>query len=384
MQEKGIALGIATMLAVGGSVAADAKGGRWIDVLAIAKSRNTPFGGSWKTGEAEIIAKAASGGRLEIPLEIAGSYELTVSLLRLSGKGFYGIRFPVGSRSLALSLSANGGREDLLDGTWRSEGTGKTSATPSIIKVKGSKRHDIRIEVRQRGNLAKVTVTADGKDHLSWQGDTRKICPEEIWGDTGAKTLSLGLWNGSIRLEALKVRVISGKHRVIKSRRGPKITRFDRKKLPQGQGVGGADGTPFRDAPDQDALLVGVSFRYSAKAGLVTLVPIFRTKDGIVYGQRRGGRQYPDELAQTLLAREGFAVGGIIANRGTQRPIAGIKAVFMRVEGRRLDPTKSYESRGYGARSGGRARFLGGDGRAVIGIEGKSGSIVEQLSLVLR
>ena len=170
----------------------------------------------------------------------------------------------------------------------------------------------------------------------------------------------------------------------MKSRPAAKLARFDPKNLPKAQGVGRPDGTAFREADEKTGLLAGFAVRCSSKDGLLTLIPIFRTTDGIVYGQRRGGRQYPDELARTLLARDGFAVGGVIANRGTRRPIAGIRAVFMKVTDGKLDPGKSYVSLPCGAPSGGRAVLLGGDGRAVIGIEGRSGSTIEQLSLVFR
>ncbi len=382
MRDKITLTAVATAFAIAASTGASAEAADWIDVLSIAESRSRSFGGSWKQRKGTMTGKATRGGRLEIPLEISGSYDLEVSLSRLSGDGFYGIRFPVGARSLALTFAANSGREDLLEGAWRSQGTGKTSATPSVLEA--GKRREIRITVRQRRNLAKVTVTADGKDLLSWQGDTRKTCPAEIWGHTGARTLSLGLWNGSVRFDTLRVRVTDGRHRVVKARRARKLARFDPKKLPRGQAVGGAGGTPFRDIADSDGLLVGLSFRYSTKGGIVTLIPVFRAKDGIVYGQRHGSRQYPDEAAQTLLAKEGFAVGGVIGSRGTKRPIAGIRVVFMKVRNGKLDPALSYQSQAYGARAGGSPLLLGGDGRAVVGIEGRSGSTIEQLSLVFR
>ena len=382
MRERGIIRAAAVILAVGGAVGANARSGEWIDLLSVATRRSTSFGGSWQTTEKQILAKSTGGGRLEIPLAVSGSYELAATLSRVDGEGPFGIRFPVGLRSLALGLSAAKGRPDLLDGTWRSEGGGKTSATPAALAP--LTKRDVRIKVLLRGRLAKVTVTVDGKEHLSWQGNTRKICPEELWGDTRAKTLSLGLWGGSMRVSALKLRVTDGKRRLLKSRPAPKLARFDPKNLPKVQGVGRPDGTPFREAVEKDGLLAGFCVRYSTKGGLLTLIPIFRTKDGIVYGQRRGGRQYPDELAQTLLARDGFAVGGVIATRGTQRPIAAIKAVFMKVTDGKLDRGKSYESPPCGAPSDDRAVLLGGDGRAVIGIEGRSGSTIEQLSLVLR
>jgi hypothetical protein len=368
--------------AVAAGVAAGAKGGEWIDAVWIARSATRTFGGSWKVQKGAIAGEAIRGGRLEIPLEVTGSYELAASVARVSGKGPYGLRFPVGVRSLALTLAANDGKEDLLGGTWRSKGMGKTSTTPSVLEP--GKPCELRIAVRRQRHLAKVTVTANGRDHLSWQGDTRTICPEELWGHTSAKTLSLGLWNGSVRSGALKLRVIDGKHRVIRKRPTPKLARFDPQKLPRGQGVGRTEGTPFREAMEKGGLLVGFSFRYSTKGGLVTLIPIFKTKDGIVHGRTYGARQYPDEAVQTLLARDGFGVGGVIATRGTERPIGAIKVVFMKARNGKLDPTRSYESTAYGARSGGRPVLLGGDGRAVVGIEGRAGSTLEQLSLVLR
>ncbi len=82
-----------------------------------------------------------------------------------------------------------------------------------------------------------------------------------------------------------------------------------------------------------------------------------------------------------MLAKEGYAVGGIIAKSGNR--IDGFRVVFMRLDGDRLDTTDSYESEWFGGRGGGGETLLGGTGNLVIGLHGQQGADLDGVGLVL-
>jgi tetratricopeptide (TPR) repeat protein len=82
-----------------------------------------------------------------------------------------------------------------------------------------------------------------------------------------------------------------------------------------------------------------------------------------------------------LVAKEGYAVGGIVACVGDL--ITGMKIVFMRLEQGRLNAKDSYESEWVGATFGDiEVSCISSDGRPIVGITSFAGSHVDGLMLV--
>jgi tetratricopeptide (TPR) repeat protein len=145
--------------------------------------------------------------------------------------------------------------------------------------------------------------------------------------------------------------------------------------------VGGAVGGTFEMSLKGPSPLVGFRVwtgRWYNHMVIRGLQPICLsaggTTDGPAYGLQRDGP------SSRIVAKEGYAVGGIVAKGG--HVLDGFKIVFMRLDGARLDPNFSYESAWLGGRGGGGEMKVGGDGRPVIGVHGRSGQVVEALGLV--
>jgi hypothetical protein len=142
--------------------------------------------------------------------------------------------------------------------------------------------------------------------------------------------------------------------------------------------VGGGGGGPFENKGSDGALLAGFEVTYF-DYWVKTVRPYYRTQDGVapgtVVGNTRGGRGGP-----TVLAKDGYAVGGIVAKGG--RRLDGFRLVFMRVQGDRLDPADHYESEWLGFPGGGPETLLGGDGRPVVGLHGRSGADIDAIGLI--
>lgn len=81
-----------------------------------------------------------------------------------------------------------------------------------------------------------------------------------------------------------------------------------------------------------------------------------------------------------LHAKEGYAIGGIVAKHGNA--VDRFKVIFMRIDGARLNPNDRYESVWIGGPGGDFETTLGGDGKPIIGIHGRHSSSVESLGLV--
>jgi hypothetical protein len=82
----------------------------------------------------------------------------------------------------------------------------------------------------------------------------------------------------------------------------------------------------------------------------------------------------------SIVARPGYAVAGIIAHGGDR--LDGFRVVFMRIKGRGLDPSQTYESDWVGGQQGSVPIHLGCDGNPVVGLFGGAGDWVDGLGLV--
>lgn len=172
---------------------------------------------------------------------------------------------------------------------------------------------------------------------------------------------------------------LSGTARVEVGEKAVKLTSTTRS-----QAIGGKEGGGFTDAPSGPALLIG--FRYCSSLAspyegspiIEGLQPIYLTPEGKTSGTFRGSSRAPKEV----LARPGYAVGGITAKGGSR--LIGFRIAFFRVSGAGLDPKDSYLSEWFGGKGGRPETKLGGDGKPVVGVHGRSGDHIDSLGLIQR
>ncbi len=140
-----------------------------------------------------------------------------------------------------------------------------------------------------------------------------------------------------------------------------------------------------KDVPEDGALLVGFEIDEEHTDNLLdirSLRPFFLTRDGIVPGKDRGQLT---KVSEKVMARNGYAVGGLLTWHNKRR-IGGIQVLFMKIDARtgRLDPSpaNAYKSKWFGVNPKGRPLTLGGDGRLVIGVYGRTGADADSIGLV--
>jgi hypothetical protein len=152
--------------------------------------------------------------------------------------------------------------------------------------------------------------------------------------------------------------------------------------------AGGDRGDRFEEAKDVSqarGILVGLRLwlrQVGTGQAVAALQPVFRVPGGEAPGVVRGPREGGDLEA---IARQGYAVAGIVAASDGRR-LAGLRVVFHRVRGGRLDPRDSYESEWIGGKGVGKEVALGGTGAVAVGIhglQGAEGATVGALGLVL-
>jgi hypothetical protein len=142
--------------------------------------------------------------------------------------------------------------------------------------------------------------------------------------------------------------------------------------------VGGGGGADFESAPAPRRFLRGLRYGLTGSGSVAGLKPVYLGPNGDVDGAQAGG----GGAGQAVIARPGYAVGGMVA-RGTDR-LNAFKLVFMKVSGTRLVVSDRYESDWIGTRAGGDEIRLGDDGTPVIGVFGKAGNEIDNAGLLLQ
>jgi len=147
--------------------------------------------------------------------------------------------------------------------------------------------------------------------------------------------------------------------------------------------IGGGGGSAFEDLTESSGLLKGVVIT-TADIGrgnivITSIRPVFLTAGaravGTTHGSERGG-------ASTIMAKDGYAVGGLTLKAGES--VEGLQITFMRVKpsGESLNPYDSYQSAWFGGTGGAGKRTLGGNGRRIVGLFGRSDNVVDAVGIV--
>jgi hypothetical protein len=166
---------------------------------------------------------------------------------------------------------------------------------------------------------------------------------------------------------------------------------IDSERLGKSRLVGAQELEPFDDLPDEPAFLIGLVATIPDNPAdgptINSLFSVFRTRQGKKRGPSfgtRGGKSISVE------AKPGYAVGAIIVRQ--QEAITGLKAVFMKIDGIRLNADDSYEGPWLAAEAAERApeaanvppgseTKLGGNGQPIVGTFGFHGQQVTALGI---
>lgn len=135
--------------------------------------------------------------------------------------------------------------------------------------------------------------------------------------------------------------------------------------------AGAAGGFGFRQV-SQDNLVVGVRYslgELNGEAGLDDFEPVFT-------------REHSNSRLQSVVARDGYAMGGLEVD-GTGR-VTAVRVIFMpfKPDGK-LDPKASYQSDWIGTPTGKPTKTLSGEGKLVLGFQGRRERLLEAVGLLL-
>jgi len=137
----------------------------------------------------------------------------------------------------------------------------------------------------------------------------------------------------------------------------------------------------FVDEGPPGGLLVGVEVglgKFLNNDVVHAVRPIYRAGTSESTGTWRGSTDGKE--MQRILAKPGYAVGAITVKRGLG--VDGFSMTFMRVADGKLDWSEKYDSPWIGGKGGDAEEKVGGDGRLVVGLIGKTRNEIRGLGLL--
>ena len=190
--------------------------GKWIDLLAGVDPDKDAVKGTWrKDGGTLVIAGGTDWGRIELPVALAGGYELQIRFVRTSGDSTVAVVLPVASSVVALNLSPLGGKVSGLDQV-RGKNVADNETTVRPGTLENGRPYDLGIKVALAGAEARIEVTLDGKPYIRWQGPQSVLSVYQDWRVPHPGCIGLGTYFTVVEFQSARLRMLSGEARPLR------------------------------------------------------------------------------------------------------------------------------------------------------------------------
>jgi hypothetical protein len=162
----------------------------------------------WKVTAEGLICPVDDFATFSLPFRPKGAYTLEVEFRRVEGNDGILILLPVGSRAGALNLGGWGGE------TCGLEQIDNSGADENETSVKQSfelnKRYTLKATVIPKGDDVQITVWLNGKEFISWSGESGRLSPHSIWRFKYPGALGIGAHQSSVLFSKINLQMLRG------------------------------------------------------------------------------------------------------------------------------------------------------------------------------
>lgn len=189
--------------------------GRWVDVLPLVDPKEHRQKGNWHLRGSVLRIEPIDGGRLQLPVELHGSYELEVSFVRTEGNESVGIILPLGGGNRCMLRLA---RNDKASGLEMIQGkkAHQNDTTVSPHWLDNGRGYTVTARVsRMDGGRVRVDIEINGRQFTQWQGkasDCRLLGGIDI---PNKDAPALFAYNCAVSFRAVRVRMLNGQGKVV-------------------------------------------------------------------------------------------------------------------------------------------------------------------------
>ena len=351
--------------------------GQWVDVLKGVDLDWDCAKGSWERAADAIRAEPEEFSRLLLPVVVEGGYDLEVKFTRTTGNGDVQVFLPATSAVCHLALSAYDGRlHALADIDGQFEKANPTIRRPAALT--NGRQYTVLAAVRPKDGSVAISISLDGKPLIDWTGKQSSLSARGAWYWPVPNQPGLGAHKSTVTFHSARLRLVYG-GALIWDTGGTRAKRYERTPC-----HGGDWGVGFYDLGPPGSMLVGFHFAQRDVAKnpnplvLDGMQPVYRTPQGLVLGHPYEGEGI---RLPPAVAKQGYAVGGMVLKSGAD--VDGMRVLFMRIKGDRLDPADSYQSEWFGGRGGGGETRVGATGQPILGVYGNKRRTHASLGLIL-
>jgi hypothetical protein len=196
-------------------------GSDWTNVLALADTNRHVIRGDWSRMGGMLRVAPSDFALVSLPLVPNGSYEMEVSLKRISGAEGIFISIPVGDRRANINV---GGWANTVSGFEQIGGVDAAGQEDEKIARKDGIVNGevyvylVRVKL-EKNRQAAVTITENGKPFTSWRGDISKLGSHDAWKLNKPNNLALGAHQSEVVFRSLRLKMLDGKATVDKMMR---------------------------------------------------------------------------------------------------------------------------------------------------------------------
>ena len=196
-------------LAPSGRDASTASSAGWVDLLRLVDLKRDVEEGTWeRKDDGILVLETAWHPKCKIPVSIEGSYRLQVEFTALERASNVYVSFPAAEATCRWQLE--GSKNALsVNGADRAKGE---------LRLAKGRKYVAEITVTGRAGHGEITVTVDGQPAVRWEGKASDFALPKGRGPD-PRPLRLGVVNTRALFTALRVKLIAGKFKPVRSGR---------------------------------------------------------------------------------------------------------------------------------------------------------------------
>jgi hypothetical protein len=186
--------------------------GKAIDLLALVKFPDDVVGGNWaREPDGSLVSESSGRARFQIPVVVAGNYQIRVRFNRKKDIDTLAINLPIGDRSCQFFIDGWYGTLSgiqLVDGKEGARNTPETVSQPKPLEL--GVDHELLISVAQSDNSAEILAKLNGSDFFRWKGKPSQLSMTPVFMNINPRFIGVVAMNTTTAFQKIELRLLPG------------------------------------------------------------------------------------------------------------------------------------------------------------------------------
>jgi hypothetical protein len=177
-----------------------------LDLLTSVDPGKDAVRGKWTRPDGQLLSQEKPYARVQLSAAPRGSYQLEVQFTRVQGDCL-AVMLPVGASGVSLIVSGwNGKVSGLAFVGGKDADRNKTKRDGALSN---REKHTLLVTVQLlEDDQARIKVTLDAKDYMSWKGARSALKPDRQWSLPRAGSLGIGAYDAVIVVHGVQLKML--------------------------------------------------------------------------------------------------------------------------------------------------------------------------------